>query len=159
MFGSYFTKFLILVYHIDKALLQTVNNHPVHILNKAGEYSPSSLIPFCSFGKNFIGVNVNAFDIPLCNIFKPRNYFDQLCYETDLQKMKDSKKLLKQLEMGLTLVLDYNEERQLNGIFIPQNKSNKMDAFNNDDDGDSVSIYLDTISKQFEKILVNILFI
>ena len=61
-----------------------------------------------------MGARINGFDKRVCTIFKPRNFHDQLCYETDLQKLKDNnkKKLIKQqLEMGLTLVLDYNEER------------------------------------------------
>ena len=135
----YFTK-------IDKMLLQTVNNHPVHILNNDGEFSPSSLIPFCSFGEELFGNTIDAFDgIPVCNIFKPKNYLDQLCYETDLQELKDRNrsKIENQLEMGLTLVLDYNEERQ-NYNAIQKNELHLMKAFyhNNDDS----SIYLETIS-------------
>ncbi len=108
------------------------------------EFSPSSFIPFCYFGEEFIGARINEFEIPVCNIFKPKNYFDQLCYETNLQDLKDSQKIGKQLEMGLTLVLDYNEERQ-NYNIIQKNTSQLKKALyptNNDD----VSIYLDTIS-------------
>ena len=83
---------------------------------------------------------MNELDIPVCNIFKPKNHFDQLCYETDLQELKDNDKdtLLKQFEIGLTLILDYNEERQ-------------MDI--NDDN--SVSLYLNTIGRYvFKKDLI-----
>ena len=125
-------------------LLQTVSNHPVHILNKDAEFSPSSFIPFCSFGEEFIGANLSGFDIPVCNIFKPRNYLDQFCYETDLNELKhsQSQKIGKQLELGLTLVLDYNEERQ-NYFKISKNDSNRMKAFYHNDNG--ISIYLDAI--------------
>ena len=75
---------------IDKVLLQTVNNHPAHILNGAGNFSPSSFIPFCYFGEEFIGAKIEEYEFPVCNIFKPRNYLDQLCYEADLQELKDS---------------------------------------------------------------------
>ena len=125
-------------------LLQTITNHPVHIYTEYDEFSPSSFIPFCSFGEEFIGANLSGFDIPVCNIFKPRNYLDQLCYETDLHELKhnQSQKIGKQLELGLTLVLDYNEERQ-NYAIIPKNDSNRMKAFyHNDND---ISIYLDAI--------------
>ena len=96
-------------------LLQRVSNHPVHILNNEGGFSPSSFIPFCSFGEEFIGKKIKDFDIPVCNIFKPTNYLDKICYETnlmDLVKAGDGEKIGKQLEVGLTLVLDFNEERQ-----------------------------------------------
>ena len=56
-------------------LLQTVNNHPVHILNEVGNFSPSSLVPFCYFGEEFIGARIQEFEIPVCNIFKSRIYW------------------------------------------------------------------------------------
>ena len=136
---------------IDKVLLQTVSNHPVHILNEAGTMSPSSFIPFCYFGEEFVGVSIQEFEIPVCNIFKPRNYLDQLCYETNLQDLKDSQKIRKQLEMGLTLVLDQNEERQNYNI----NKKNETQMVALYPENDDVSIYLDTISLlNFEKVLL-----
>ena len=124
-------------------LLQTVNNHPVHILNDEKKFSPSSFIPFCYFGEKFIGAKIQEFELPVCNIFNPRIYLDQLCYETNLQDLKESHKIEKQLQMGLTLVLDYNEERQIFNN-IKRNESKTMNALypNNED----VSIYLDTIS-------------
>ena len=125
-------------------LLQTVSNHPVHILNNEGGLSPSSFIPFCTFDEEFLGKKINEFDIPVCNIFKPTNHLDQVCYETNLQELKDNLKIAKQLEVGLTLVLDYNEERQ-NYNTIPKNKFQaKRALYRNDND---VSIYLDTISR------------
>ena len=79
----------------------------------------------------------------MCNIFRPRIYLDQLCYETNLQELKDSQKIGKQLEKGLTLVLDYNEERQ-NYNINEKNETLMLNALypNND----YVSIHLDTIS-------------
>ena len=137
---------------IDKLLLQKVSNHPVHILNDERKFSPSSFIPFCSFGKEFIGAKINEYDIPVCNIFKPKNYLDQLCYETNLDDLKNSQKIEKQLEMGLTLVLDYNEERQMYNL----KEKNESQAINTlYPDNDDVSIYLDTISlRNFEKVLL-----
>ena len=114
-------------YALEKILLQTVSNHPVHILDNEGEFSPSAFIPFCSFGEEFIGAKINQYDIPVCNIFKPKIYFDQFCYETDLHELKDSdSKILdedEQLEIGFTLVLDYNEERQILNHNVGSKKS------------------------------------
>ena len=128
---------------IDKVLLQTVNNHPVHILIDERKFSPSSFIPFCYFGEEFIGAKINEYDVPVCNIFKPKIYLDQLCYETNLQDLKDSQKIGKQLEMGLTLVLDYNEERQYYNVM----KTNDLQTMNAlYPDNFDVTIYLDSIS-------------
>ena len=92
--------------------------HPVHIVDEDGKVSPSSFIPFCEFGGNMsmMGDKIDEFDVPVCNSFKAKILYDQLCYEVDLnvilknysQKgdMKDTMKL------GLTLLVDYNEDRQ-----------------------------------------------
>ena len=132
--------------YIDKKLLQTTSNHPVHILNKNGDISTSSFIPFCSFGKDLIGAKMNGLDIPVCNIFKPKNHFDQICYETDLQKLKNNNKdtLIEQFEIGLTLILDYNEERQMDINDTSVEKSS-LKTFPKDDS--SVSLYLNTIGR------------
>ena len=126
-------------------LLQTVSNHPVHILDNGGKLSPSSFIPFCSFGEEFVGTKINEFDIPVCDIFKPKHYFDQLCYETDLQDLKDSRKLEKQLKYGLTVVLDFNEERQINPNTPAQNMVHERNTIYHDNE-DSFSMFVDTIS-------------
>ena len=135
--------FLNTFFSIDKVLLQTVSNHPVHILNNERNFSPSSFIPFCYFGEEFIGARIQEFETPVCNIFRPRIYLDQLCYETNLQDLKDSQKIGKQLEIGLTIILDYNEERQYyNSVQKNKSQAKKTNYHNNDD----FSIYLDTIS-------------
>ena len=129
---------------LDKMLLQTLNNHPVHILTKEGDFSPSSFIPFCSFGKEFIGTRTDEFDIPVCNISKPMIHLDQICYEMNLQEMKDSNDeiLMNQLEWGLTLAMDYNEERQL--------LNTKMKGYSKNEIQDNhFTLYLDTISILF----------
>ena len=75
--------------------------------------------------------------------FKKRIKLDQHCYETDLQELKDSnsERLENQLEMGLTLVLDYNEERQANYNEFSNETEKSLYYHDN-----SVSIFLDTIS-------------
>ena len=69
---------------------------------------------------------------------------DQLCYETSLQDLKDGRKIGKQLEKGLTLVLDYNEERQSYNI-MKQNESQTIMTELYHDNND-FSIFLDAIS-------------
>ena len=90
---------------------------------------------------------MKEFDIPVCNIFKPKIIFDQLCYETNLQNLMDSNslKIGKQLKVGLTLLLDYNEERQSYNS-ISKNESLGLEAPYNDDDN-SFSVYLNTKGK------------
>ena len=122
-----------------------MRNHPVHILNDKGVFSPSSFIPFCTFGEHFIGEKIDNISTPLCNIFKPKNFWDQICYETDLQLLKGSKKdtIISQLQLGLTLALDYNEDRKINNDIRKDNFSDETIAFYYNS-GNSVSMYLDT---------------
>ena len=128
--------------------MKTIINHPVHILNTNGDFSLSSFIPFCSFGDKIIGSELEGFDMKVCNIFKPKLYYDQLCFETDLQQLKDSDSdnFMNQLELGLTLVLDYNEERQTNSFDLKNGSITKKNIIYNLNNGNSMSMYLDTIS-------------
>ena len=125
-----------------------LQNHPVHILNKNQKFSRSSLIPFCSFGDELIGSEIYGFDIKVCNIFKPKLYYDQLCYETDLQNLNDNShvNLMNQLNLGLTLVIDYNEERQINAHNSKNGSISNKKKFSFLDNGNSLSMYLNTIS-------------
>ena len=95
--------------------LHRVTNHPVHIIDDKGALSPSSFIPFCSFGEDMdvMGTKLKEFEIPICNSFRAKIKRDQLCYELDLQKLKNNSLIKEQLQFGLFLVLDYNEDRQL----------------------------------------------
>ena len=123
--------------------MQREKNHPVHIVDTNGKFSRSSFIPFCAFGDNLIGSKLAGFDMRVCNIFKPKLHFDQLCYETDLQELKDSSNNLiftNQLELGLTLVLDYNEERQI----FSKNESLEKEDFSYNLMNSNSSLYLDT---------------
>ena len=138
---------VILLHALDKKLLQEVSNHPVHIKKKNGEFSTSSFIPFCSFGNDLIGSKIKGLDIPVCDIFNTKIHNDQLCYETDLQEMKDSNIEIfkKQLEMGLTFILDYNEERQIDFEHSSVKKTSAKKLRSDNDN--SVSLFLNTIGR------------
>lgn len=114
----------------------------MHIIN-----SPSSFIPFCSFGEEVLGEKVKEFDIPVCNIFKPKILYDQICYESDLELLKkeDTNLRKKQRESGLILVLDYNEDRQINKFGVDTFDQRDMINFSDQQITNSVSIHLNTI--------------
>ena len=110
----------------------------MHILGKNGEESPSAFIPFCSFGddKEKMGTKAYGYDDYICSSFDPVVRNDQLCYQVDLEKYKDKDNIEKQLDSGLVLILDYNEDRQI----IYANKLAKQKL-------ETASIYVETISK------------
>ena len=70
----------------DFSFLKNLLYHPVHIVTKNNQMSPSAFIPFCDFGGNMLqmGVKIDQFDVPVCNSFQARILNDQLCYEVDL---------------------------------------------------------------------------
>ena len=57
-----------------------------------------------------MGIKIDQFSVPVCNSFRPKIIQDQLCYEVDPNEYK---KLLNndEIELGLTLYINYNEER------------------------------------------------
>ena len=90
-------------------------NHPVHIITKYNQLSPSAFIPFCEFGGNMsaVGVKVDQFDFTACNSFQAKILNGQLCYEADLNTLSDQNNIDKELAIGFNFVMDYNEDRQV----------------------------------------------
>ena len=106
-------------------------------MNSDGNKSPTSFITFCSFGRDMevLGKKIEGFDNPVCNSFQATVHIDQVCFEIDLEHYKDKENIANQLESGLEIILDYNEERQ-----IPKQEIETTDKEN------LVHIHLDTIS-------------
>ena len=99
--------------------VQSVTTHPVHIIREDGSLSPSALIPFCDFGSNMsaVGVKIDQFSVPVCQSFKPKIIYDQLCYEMDPNKFIDHGKTeserMYSTQTGITLIISSNKDRQL----------------------------------------------
>ena len=124
--------------------------HPVHIINKNKQLSPSAFIPFCEFGGNIsvMGVTMDMFDVPVCNSFYEKVLNDQLCYEVDLHKFSNVNNIEKELKSGLAFIMDYNEDRHIALDGVSQNI--KMDQsfvsmIDKSDEIQHASIYLNTI--------------
>ena len=84
----------------------------------SGLLSPSAFIPFCELAgdASLLGRRVAGFDVPVCDKFEPTVVEGQICYRLETDRY------FKQLrregggdgkEEGLTLLLDYNEERSI----------------------------------------------
>ena len=132
-------------------MLKTVSRHPVHIKDVKGRMSPSALIPFCGIGRNMsaMGVKIDKFDIPVCNSFTERVLNDQLCYEVDPNNFIQRKNILEGFKTGITLVLDYNEDREVS--YGTQND----DGMQGDEEEDIMDILVQTDSKQEALIYLN----
>ena len=105
-------------------------NHPIHIINREKEMSPSAFIPFCEFGGDMsaLGVKIGQFDVPVCNSFQAKIFHDQLCYEVDLNKFANKIKInKKEMKIGLTFLMDYNEDRQVKFEVPAKEKKEEID--------------------------------
>ena len=138
----------------ESKMLQKLSNHPVHILDDEGNLSPTALIPFCEFGGNMsaMGIKIDQFDVPVCNSFKPKYVFNQLCYEVDPNEYVSKALDEKGKKLGLTLIIDYNEDRQLifnakeNQQLILDSKSS-LNTFTNVELAKEDFVYLGTTGK------------
>lgn len=102
-----------------------------------------------------LGQRIDAFQIPVCNIFLAKNWNDQVCYETDLNLLKDENDIKYQLKNGITLILDFNEERQYENI--KEETEMKFSNFFYEDKDNTVQVHLNSISKHLFKILFKLL--
>ena len=66
--------------------------------------SPSAFIPFCELVGNMS--SVGSFSVPVCNIFKAKIRYHQLCYEVNLNRFTNRDHIGENLNKGLILLLD-----------------------------------------------------
>ena len=132
-------------------MLKKVSRHPVHIKDVKGRMSPSSLIPFCGIGRDMsaMGVKIDKFDIPVCNSFTEGVLNNQLCYKVDPNNFMQRKNIVEGFKAGITLVLDYNEDREVS--YGTQNG----DGIKEDEEEDIMDILVQTDSKQEALIYLN----
>ena len=91
---------------VHKAEIEELSSHPVHIINKDGDFMHSALIPYCGFGAEMLslGQHVDNFTYPICTAFLPTLLDGQLCYELDMNRIREPVK--RGPFGGLFLVLD-----------------------------------------------------
>ena len=82
-------------------------------MDENGKLMPTALVPFCAFSNNFstMGVKIDQFDIPVCNIFRAKLYHDQFCYEADFNQFKQGSGSKE--EISVSFFIHYNEERMV----------------------------------------------
>ena len=97
---------------------------------------------------NNLGQKIDAFEVPVCNTFRAKIRNDQVCYEMDLNLLKDKDDIKYQLKDGITLILDFNVDRQFETDIITKGKKMKVRNYFYEDEDNSVKVHLDTISKQ-----------
>ena len=90
-----------------------MTNHPVHILDQDNEFSPTALIPFCEFNGNMsvMGVNINQFDVPICNSFVPKIVKDKLCYTVDPNEYKHKIDLKGELSLSFLIYYTHRQKK------------------------------------------------
>ena len=69
--------------------LHKITNYPVHIYDENGDLSPSAFIPYCQFGREMhaMTIHTDLLQMPVCNSFKAKIFYDQLCYEVDVNEV------------------------------------------------------------------------
>ena len=123
----------------------------------SGLLSPSAFIPFCELAgdASLLGRRVAGFDVPVCDKFEPTVVEGQICYrlETDryfkqLRREREGGGDGKERE-GLTLVLDYNEERNIQqpGDQTQQEEESFEAGIVEQQQRDKARIILETISQ------------
>ena len=146
--GEYFDIFV-----LDTKEAQTLINHPVHLLDpETGSLSPSAFIPFCDFAGDMteLGRKIPEFALPVCTSFTRTFIEGQLCYELEVNKFFNEPRSEQKLRRGLTLILDYNEDRNLVRIRGKEMeiKQNLVDNIVSFEESQKALIYIKTISKR-----------
>ena len=126
-------------------------NHPVHIITKDNQTSPSAFIPFCDFGGDLslMAIQTDQFEVPVCNSFQAKVLNDQLCYEIDPNEFNELKSSDNAMKKGLSFLVDFNEDRQVSyEKETAKKEDNLYGKFSRTINNEELMIYLDTIGKK-----------
>ena len=121
-------------------------NHPVHIAK-----SPSAFIPFCSFGGDMtaLGHQTDHFDHPTCSSFNETILDGNLCYEIDLSRFEDKITAEKSKKIGLSLLIDNNEEYDTSKIIFGEDPAKHHHDFTESfvrlEETEKIMIHIQTI--------------
>ena len=127
-------------------------NHPVHVMSGNTKLSPSAFIPFCEFGQDMkkVSLDIDNFRTPFCNIFTRRIVNKQLCFEVDLEEIRNKTYSSNDLSSGFAFFIDLNEDREINKSDGRNNVNGDHRSFVERIKGrqSEVTIHLNTIGKQ-----------
>ena len=91
-----------------------VSNHPVHLVDRHNNISPSALIPFCAFATDLevLGEYMEGLTFPVCTQFQPTVISGELCYQLDVNPfIGRDRQSYHGKKSGLMLVIDTNKDR------------------------------------------------
>ena len=121
------------------------------MIEDQGTLSPSSFIPFCSFGGNASveGKSNNNFNSPVCDKFSPTFLDGQLCYQVDPNELRNKVDMKKMASHGIIMLLDYNFERM---VRADGNEDSRLEdssiLLENKDNRKEAMIYIETLGKK-----------
>ena len=86
-----------------------------------------------------MGNNIDNFNIPVCDKFRPTFLDGQLCYQLDANELRNKVDKKKMASKGIVLLLDYNFDRTVkdegddlptmdNALLLDDDNENTMDA-------------------------------
>ena len=147
-----------------------MSHHPPHIVKEDNvTLSPSSFIPFCSLNGDWsvTGVRTPLFSVPVCNIFKEVLLEGELCYQADVNNLREETDKEKIVTEGFMFMLDYNEDKNVEEEEVKDvDKERKSDEQLMDseilgemygNDGDLAPlIYIETIGEHSESVTFQI---
>ena len=96
-----------------------------------------------------MGLKIAQFDVPVCNSFQAKILNDQLCYEVDLNTFSNKSNIKNELDLGFSIIMDYNEDRQVRIEDVHTKRKEAKTSFvrriDESDSADGAYIYLNTI--------------
>ena len=104
-----------------------------------------------------MGENIQNFDIPVCNKFRPAVVDGQLCYQVDINQFKDQVDSEKLMSHGLMMMMDYNEDRMGLDTSLDFDTSLGQDLGDMDgadDKKNEAKIYIETLGMIYYEITI-----
>ena len=95
---------------------------------------------------------LNNFQVPVCALFKEKVVKGQVCYEADVNQLKNKVDWKSALQKGLSLIIDTNDEYDVRNLLVKKSTKSLesrlvFDAYKEAEEENNLMIMLHTISE------------
>ena len=106
------------------------------------------------------GTSIPQFDVPVCNIFQSHVLHGRLCYQVDVNKVRDKIDIQRAMKTGLIFALDYNPERMFSrsNVDISPGLTQNLYELQNTDflhHHEEATVHVDTLGRSWDNMIVS----
>ena len=94
-----------------------------------------------------MGEKINHFDLPVCIKFRQKILEGQLCYQVDINQIKNQVEAKEAIKHGLLVMIDYNDDKMITEHLNGPARNELHETLSKEDNIIGAKIFIETLGK------------